>query len=139
MSTRFFARFNLQNSLARESFSARADIFAAMLGKSESEIQTYLDEFEGTQWENEKYLKMLFGKELEALRGKRVLFLGDSITSDNLGYRSAVCRAAALDGIDGSVPMVTDAASPLIQLTLTTVPVCVVNVCPACQALLGLV
>ena len=103
MSTRFFARFNLQNSLARESFSARADIFAAMLGKSESEIQTYLDEFEGTQWENEKYLKMLFGKELEALRGKRVLFLGDSITSDNLGYRSAVCRAAALDGIDGSV------------------------------------
>ena len=103
MSARFFARFNLQNSLARESFPPRADILAAVLEKSEDEIQTFLDEFEDAQCENGKYLKMLFGKELEALRGKRVLFLGDSITSDNLGYRAAVCRAAKLDGTDGSV------------------------------------
>ena len=103
MSARFFARFNLQNSLARESFPAHADILAAVLGKSEDEIQTYLDEFEGAQRENEEYLKTLFGKELEALHGKRVLFLGDSITSDNLGYRTAVCRAAKLEGTDGSV------------------------------------
>ena len=46
---------------------------------------------------------MRFEKGVEALRGKRVLFLGDSITSDNLGYRTAVCRAAGINGIDGSV------------------------------------
>ncbi|MBR3965775.1 MAG: SGNH/GDSL hydrolase family protein [Clostridia bacterium] len=119
MSTRFFARFNLQNSLVRESFPARADILATMLEKSEDEIQTYLDEFEGTQLENEKHLKKLFAKELEALRGKRVLFLGDSITSDNLSYRTAVCRAASLDGIDGSVSGAT--SSILLGLAYTLI------------------
>lgn len=38
-----------------------------------------------------------------ALYGKRVVFVGDSITSDNLGYRTTVTRAARLIAYDTSL------------------------------------
>lgn len=46
---------------------------------------------------------------LKPLRGKRVLFLGDSVTSDNLGYRPLVTASAGLSAVDGAVSGCTSA------------------------------
>ena len=40
---------------------------------------------------------------LKELYGKRVVFVGDSITSDNIGYRLTVTRAARLRATDTSL------------------------------------
>lgn len=85
MSERFLIRFNLPHEATEEERGA------------------YLKEFEQIQTERVRRLTDKMGKETEALRGKRVLFLGDSITSDNLGYRTSVSRAAELCATDGSV------------------------------------
>ena len=91
MSERFLLRFNLENHAADE---VRA---------------RYGAEFDATQTERVSRLRKAFAEELRVLRGKRVLFLGDSITSDNLGYRTSVSRAAELVATDGSVSGATTA------------------------------
>lgn len=101
MSNRFFMRFNLHNSLC--DFPPAVEIFSPMLGESEEALQKILDSFETVQSARVEYLKHNYAKKLDALRGKKVLFLGDSITSDNLGYRISVTKAADLESFDGSV------------------------------------
>ena len=91
MSERFLIRFNL---------SCRA---------AEEERREYLEEFKRIQDERIRRLGEKLGRETELLRGKRVLFLGDSITSDNLGYRTSVSRVAELCATDGSVSGATSA------------------------------
>ncbi|MBR2353079.1 MAG: SGNH/GDSL hydrolase family protein [Clostridia bacterium] len=91
MSERFLIRFNLPHHA------------------SEEEARGYLDEFEQIQRERVDRLRDRYSEEIRLLRGKRVLFLGDSLTSDNLGYRTSVSRAAALLATDGSVSGATTA------------------------------
>lgn len=50
---------------------------------------------------NERILRL--PDTFRALYGKRVVFVGDSITSDNLGYRTTVTRAARLIAYDTSL------------------------------------
>ncbi len=50
---------------------------------------------------NERILRLNDSR--RALYGKRVVFVGDSITSDNLGYRTTVTRAAHLIACDTSL------------------------------------
>ena len=101
MADRFFMRFNLQNSVAH--YAPTADLFAALLSEERSEAEAELRDLEGIQAERVAYLREKFGDQLSCLKGKRTLFLGDSISSDVLGYRLSVTRAAELDGIDGSI------------------------------------
>ena len=98
MSERFLIRFNLQNEATEET------------------RREYLDEFERMQSERIDRLKNTYHGEINILRGKRILFLGDSITSDNLGYRMSVSRAAELLATDGSVSgATTDSLLPLAR------------------------
>ena len=101
MSGHFFARFNLQNAVGN--FPASATLLSAFSGESPEQSQSYLDTFQQIQDDRVNRLRQKFGKEIETLRHKTVLFLGDSITSDNLGYRASVSDAADLISYDGSV------------------------------------
>ena len=101
MPKRFFMRFNLQNGVNH--FPATAEVGAALQNATTTEIQGYLDEFERIQSDRACRLQTLFGEQLSVLNGKKVVFFGDSITSDNLGYRATVSRAAELHAVDGSI------------------------------------
>lgn len=85
MSVRFYARFNLQNNY------------------SMVQIQTYLEEFSRIQDTRVAMLRSKYQKEIQTLKNKTVVFIGDSITNDNLGYRVSACKAAELEEIDGSL------------------------------------
>lgn len=51
----------------------------------------------------ERILRLPPTLDLKALYGKRVVFVGDSITSDNIGYRLTVTRAGRLRATDTSL------------------------------------
>ena len=87
MADRFYARFNL----------SRKDFL---------ELKEEFDLFQKKRAEN---LKKEFPNEVAALENKKVLFIGDSITSDNLGYRNSVSLAANLNAVNGSVSSSTSA------------------------------
>lgn len=95
---RFFMRFNLQGH-----FPATVEVFEQLLPDSKEELIPVLDDFERIQSTRAEWLKQKYKKEIEMLRGKKVLFLGDSNTSDNLGYRGTVTRAAELQAYDESI------------------------------------
>lgn len=101
MSVKFFARFNLHNSICSEPLSVKA--LRPFFDMSDSEIADMLNEIDEIQNERVKRLQNKYPSELKLLTGKKVLFLGDSITSDNLGYRTTVTKAADLFAVDGSV------------------------------------
>ena len=101
MNSRFFARVNLQNGVSN--FPISEKLLSAFSGEEPKQARSYLDDFQQIQKNRVKRLRQKFGKEIEMLRHKTVLFLGDSITSDNLGYRASVSSAAELIAYDGSV------------------------------------
>ncbi|MBQ7336120.1 MAG: SGNH/GDSL hydrolase family protein [Clostridia bacterium] len=96
-----FVRFNLHNSLC--SFPASLEVLKPLVDISEEALWEYLLEIDRIQNERVVRLQAACAKEIERLKGKRVLFLGDSITNDNLGYRVSVSRAAELESINGSI------------------------------------
>ena len=108
MADRFFMRFNLQNSVAH--YPSTAEVFAALFSEDEAETREILADFEAIQAARVGTIKEKLGDELSCLHGKKVLFLGDSITSDNLGYRVTVTRAAGLRAVDGSISGGTSSA-----------------------------
>lgn len=111
MSVRFLIRFNLQDHSTAE------------------ERQAYLNEFEAIQGERVNGLKKTCREQIRILEGKRVLFLGDSITSDNLGYRLSVSRAANLLATDGSVSGATTATLlPLAKAKMEESPYDLISV-----------
>ena len=101
MADRFFMRFNLQNSVAH--YPATAEVFGALFSEEKEAAQEILADFEAIQSRRIAALTEKHGDALTYLHGKRVLFLGDSITSDNLGYRVSVTRAARLCAEDGAI------------------------------------
>lgn len=101
MAVAFFVRFNLHNSICSNPISV--EMLRPFLNQSDGEIGVMLDEIDALQNGRAERFRKKYPEQTKALGGKKVLFLGDSITSDNLGYREAVTRAAGLRGIDGSV------------------------------------
>ncbi len=97
----FFIRFNLHNSIC--GCEASPDILKPFVGMEEQAIREYLEKINRVHIARADALSVSHKRETAALKGMRVLFLGDSITSDNLGYRKTVCRAAELEATDGSV------------------------------------
>lgn len=107
MSKRFFIRFNLHKSA--DKFPVNKDVFEPFVNENTDWIESCLNDFDDIQNKRAKVLKDKYPKELESLKGKKVVFLGDSITSDNLGYRTSVTKAAELCEIDCSISGATSA------------------------------
>ncbi len=101
MAVDFFVRFNLHNSIS--SSPLNVDVLKPLLNYNENELERMLREIDDIQKSRAEILRKKHPEAVGALTSKKVLFLGDSITSDNLGYRGAVTQAAGLCGIDGSV------------------------------------
>lgn len=101
MAVKFFARFNLHNSISSDPISV--EMMRPFMNMSDGEICAMLCEIDKIQNKCAERLKEKYPTPTNRLRGNKVLFLGDSITSDNLGYRNMVTRAAELEEIDGSV------------------------------------
>lgn len=100
--SRFFMRFNLQNSVS--SFPATKAVFTPILpNMSEDEIRRTLEDFERIRIERNQRVSVECKDAIEKIKGKSVLFLGDSLTSDNLGYRLTVTKCASLKAYDCSV------------------------------------
>ena len=112
MEVDFFARFNLHHNVCSVPISE--EMLQNFLQQQEADLRTMLSEVDAIQKQRAERLKQRYGSQLDGLRGKKVLFLGDSITSDNLGYRRAVTETAELVGVDGSVSGGT--SSTLIQM-----------------------
>ena len=112
MAGRFFMRFNLHSSVGH--FPVSADIFERLLPYEKSELASELADFERIQNRRVARLRQEYPGEIELIRGKKVLFLGDSITSDNLGYRVSVSRAAELEAYDESI---SGGTSPMLLHT----------------------
>lgn len=101
MPSRFYMRFNLHSSAGH--FPMSVDIFERLLPDGREKLQAELDDFERIQRDRIANLEQSYRGEIEKIRHKKVLFVGDSITSDNLGYRKSVTRAATLVAYDASV------------------------------------
>ena len=101
MAVDFFVRFNLHRSPSSLPLSVEA--LRPHLKREDEELACMLREIDAAQAERAEALRKKYPEETTALCGKKVLFLGDSITSDNLGYRGTVTGAAKLLGIDGSI------------------------------------
>lgn len=97
----FFIRFNLHNSVCN--YPASFDVLRPLVDISDAELQAFLDKIEDIHTQRAEMLSQSHAKEIKALHGKKVLFLGDSLTSDNFGYRRTVTKAAELKALDGAV------------------------------------
>lgn len=104
----FFIRFNLHNSICN--YPASFDVLKPLVDISDEELEACLDNIERVHAKRAEMLSQSHVKEINALLGKKVLFLGDSLTSDNFGYRRTVTKAAELEALDGSVSGGTSAA-----------------------------
>ena len=101
MAGKGFVRFNLHNSLC--CFPASFEILKPMVDLNEQELRDCLSEIENIQSKRVEKLQAEYAEEIEKLKGKTVLFLGDSLTNDNLGYRTSVSRAAELVSTNGAI------------------------------------
>lgn len=91
----FFLRFSLQRSCA--SFSENQFDSKEILEMSSEEIGEFIKECELEQQESACKISTLFGDELKKLYGKKILFIGDSITQDRRGYRGIITKAAGME------------------------------------------
>lgn len=101
MSVKFFARFNLHNSVCENPPSV--EFLRPHFNMSDAELKSMISEIDNVQKEAAERIKEQLPATFAEFLGKRVLFAGDSITSDNLGYRHIVARTLGLEGIDCSV------------------------------------
>ncbi|MBO5008462.1 MAG: hypothetical protein J6D26_06465 [Clostridia bacterium] len=107
MSKKFFIRFNLHKSASE--YPINEEIFKPFVNEDINWIKDCLNDIEDVQNKRAEDLKAKFPKEISKIKGKKVAFLGDSITSDNLGYRMAVTKAAQLQAFDRSISGATSA------------------------------
>lgn len=91
----FFLRFNIQRSAA--AFLENQFNSKEILDMSDAEIDKYLQYCREEQEKAAEKLKGDFDGDIKKLFGKRILFIGDSITQDIRGYRGIVTKAAELD------------------------------------------
>lgn len=99
--TETFLRYQLQNSIGK--LSPSPALFEAVLGVEQERIAAQLAELEEIRLVQVQRLKEGYAAELAALHGKRVLFLGDSLTVDELGYRTLVSDAAELEARNAAI------------------------------------
>lgn len=108
MPQRSFLRYQLQNSLCHLPISL--SLFESVLNTNTEVLQQHLSDFENLRRQNVARLQQDQGEAICKLRAKRVLFLGDSLTADELGYRPLVCEACALLARNGAISGATSAS-----------------------------
>ena len=97
----FFIRFNLHNSVCN--YPASFEVLKPLVDLDDEQLRAYLDKIDKTHAQRAERIEKELADKLNALVGKKVLFIGDSITSDNLGYRRTVTKVAKLNALDGAV------------------------------------
>jgi len=80
-----------------------SDRFLARFNLSRDALVLYREEFALFQKNRSNELKNSLPDAIAKIQNKKVLFIGDSITSDNLGYRTSVTLAANLQAANGSL------------------------------------
>ena len=95
MSKEFFLRFSLQQMGGCMSLDVY-DVKDAIDATSE-EMDLILNKFKNSVAKRSDALKQKYN--LDKIKGKKVLFVGDSITADKMGYRNVLCNVASLDGM----------------------------------------
>jgi len=96
MSKEFFLRFSLQQMggcMSQDVYEVKQAIDA-----TEDEMDCILCKFKQSVQKRSDALKLKY-HDVGNLKGKKVLFVGDSITADKMGYRNVVCEVASLDGM----------------------------------------
>ena len=90
----FFVRFSLQQSCGI--FKENQFSCDGIIGKTKEEIESYIKECDKWQQQTAEKLRERYG-DMKELEGKRVLYVGDSLTADRTGYRGITTKAAGLD------------------------------------------
>jgi lysophospholipase L1-like esterase len=124
MPERTFLRYQLQNSIRQ--IQASLPLFSALLEKEPQELAAHLRELEEIRHTGVQALRASHPEVIRKLHGKRVLFLGDSLTVDEIGYRPLVSEAASLVARNGAISGGTSASLlhlALRKLTSKTSPV----------------
>lgn len=91
----FFLRFSLQQmggSMSQDVYTVKQAIQA-----TDEEMEVRLNKFRQSVAKRSDCLKQKYNT--DNLKGKKVLFVGDSITADKMGYRNVVCEVASLEGM----------------------------------------
>ena len=99
MANEFFMRFNIHKSWG-DYFGSSPYICRDVLDATDEDIKEFLGSLDNVQEVRAEYFKSKF--DLQKLKGKRVLFFGDSLTSDRLGYRDCVTKSCQFEAKDGS-------------------------------------
>lgn len=107
---KFFARFNNYYDIATQG-RTNIDVLAKLGDCDKSKLALLLEEIVTIQNQRAEFLKQKFNSDISKISGQRIIFLGDSLTKDNLGYRTAVTRAASFNACNLSV---SGATSPML-------------------------
>ncbi len=88
---KFYIRFCLQRmqGAVEENFP-----YECIMDASAEEISSFINECD--EWQGRQADEICASMKLGELKGKRVLFVGDSITADRMSYRGIVTKAAQL-------------------------------------------
>lgn len=100
MDYKFFVRFSLQRMggcLLDDQFNLHD-----MIGVTDDDIGLFVQECHNKQSEIAQELAQKYSDKISAIYGKKTLFVGDSLTTDRLGYRGIVTKAAQLDACNMS-------------------------------------
>lgn len=94
----FFIRFCLQRmeGALKEDFP-----YECIMEASKEEVSSFLAECNA--WQQEQADEIGFVMNLAELNGKKVLFVGDSLTADRFGYRGIVTKAAKLTSYNTAI------------------------------------
>ncbi len=95
----FFIRFNLQDMV----FSFQTEDFynEQKMQASKEEVDKFIEDCKNWQKEKAEILKNEI--DLSILRGKRILYIGDSITAERTSYRGITTYAADFQATNGAI------------------------------------
>ena len=96
----FFVRFSLQQSIGI--FGENQFTCDDIIAESKEQIAQYIAECKDWQEEQAKELRAKYDT-IGKLSGKKVLYVGDSLTADRLSYRGITTEAANLDAHSSAV------------------------------------
>lgn len=95
---KFFLRYYLQRmqGVLGENFP-----YECIMDASKEEISSFIEECD--TWQQEQARIICKSLDTSPLHGKKVLFVGDSLTADRLGYRGIVTKAACLNAHNAAI------------------------------------
>ncbi len=92
----FFIRFNSGYDITVPN-PRDIDVLSVGTGDSPAEVQKTIDRLNAVHDYRGTLLKEKFKDDLSKLNGRKTMFIGDSITRDNLGYRATVTLTGELE------------------------------------------